>query len=69
MQLSNSTYDVLKLLCTRVLPALATLIGTIGTALNWEWTGITVTVVSAVAAFIGECINVSSKNYYASLEE
>lgn len=69
MTFSNSTYDLLKLLCTRILPALATLIGTVGTALNWEWTGITVTVVSAIAAFIGECINVSSRNYYASLEE
>lgn len=65
MLLKNETYDLLKLLATRVLPALATLVGTIGQALTWPYTALAVTVISAIAAFIGQCINVSSQAYYA----
>lgn len=68
MLLKNETYDLLKLLATRILPALATLVGTVGMAVQWKWTELAVTVISAVAAFIGQCINVSSKAYYASME-
>ena len=65
MLLRNEIYDLLKLLATRILPALATLVGTIGQALTWPHTALAVTVISAVAAFIGECINASSRAYYA----
>lgn len=69
MLLKNETYDILKLLATQVLPALATLVGTIGQAVSWPYTAIAVTVISAIAAFIGKCIGISSKNYYAQEEE
>ena len=69
MLLKNETYDLLKLLATRILPALAALVGTIGQAVGWEYTALAVTIISAVAAFIGECINASSKAYYAQFEE
>lgn len=69
MLLKNETYDLLKMLATRILPALATLVGTIGMAVGWEYTELAVTIISAVAAFIGQCINASSKAYYAQLEE
>lgn len=68
MLLKNETYDLLKLLATRILPALATLVGTIGQAVTWPHTALAVTIISAVAAFIGQCINVSSKAYYAREE-
>lgn len=68
MLLKNETYDLLKLLATRILPALATLVGTIGQALSWPYTALAVTIISAVAAFIGECINASSKAYYSQKE-
>lgn len=69
MLLKNETYDILKLLATRILPAFATLVGTIGMAVQWEYTELAVTIISAVAAFIGQCIAVSSRAYYAQIGE
>lgn len=62
--LNNKTYDVLKYLAITVVPALATLVGTVGVALGYqEVTGIVVTIITAVGTFIGALVGLSSVNY------
>ncbi|SFC85231.1 Putative phage holin Dp-1 [Streptococcus gallolyticus] len=63
MKLTNKTYDYLKWVVVVLLPALGTLIGTIGTAFNWEYTQITLVIVTAVTTFLGACIGISTANY------
>lgn len=62
--LNNRTYDVLKYLAITVVPALATLVGTVGVALGYQdVTGIVVTIITAVGTFIGALVGLSSVNY------
>lgn len=62
--LNNKTYDVLKYLAITVVPALATLVGTVGVALGYQdVTGIVVTIITAVGTFIGALVGLSSVNY------
>lgn len=62
--LNNKTYDVLKYLALTVVPAFATLVGTVGVALGYqEVTGIVVTIITAVGTFIGTLVGLSSANY------
>ncbi|TDE75392.1 holin [Streptococcus vicugnae] len=63
MKLNNNVYDTLKWVVVVLLPALGTLIGTIGTAFNWEYTQITLVIVTAVTTFLGACIGISTANY------
>lgn len=62
--LNNKTYDALKYLAITVVPALATLVGTVGVALGYQdVTGIVVTIITAVGTFIGALVGLSSVNY------
>lgn len=61
--MTDKTYNALKWIAITVLPALAAFVGTIGTATNWEYTGLTVVVITALDTFLGTCIGVSSINY------
>ena len=62
--LNNKTYDILKYLAITVVPALATLVGTVGVALGYQdVTGIVVTIITAVGTFIGALVGLSSVNY------
>lgn len=63
MKLTNKTYDYLKWVVVVLLPALGTLIGTIGTSFNWEYTQATLVIVTAVTTFLGVCIGISTANY------
>lgn len=62
MKMTNKTYDKVKFYVTIVMPALITLIVTIGQALNYN-TDIIVIILGAITAFVGKVINDSSKNY------
>lgn len=67
--MSNKTYDILKWIAALVLPALATLV--IALAGIWdlpygEPIGATIT---AVDAFLGTILGISSKNYQAGIDE
>lgn len=63
MKLSNKTYDIMKWVVQIVLPAFIGLIGAVGGSLNWADTEITMTIVSAVTAFLGAILGVSNSNY------
>jgi len=64
MKLSNSAYDILKKIALIVLPALATLWLTLGKVWGLPYTTEIGATITAVAVFLGACLEVSSKNYY-----
>ena len=64
MKLNSQVYDVLKWLVQVVMPALIVAIGTIGGAVAWEHTELTMTVLGAIATFMGASLGLSSAKYY-----
>lgn len=63
MKLSNELYDTMKWTITLVLPALATLVQTIGQSVAWEPTELVVTILTAVTTFLGAIFMTSSVNH------
>lgn len=63
MIMDNKYYDTLKWIVQVVLPALGVLIGTVGISLGWEQTDLTITILTAVTAFLGSMLGVSNHNY------
>ncbi|MGH1664748.1 phage holin [Enterococcus avium] len=61
--MQNRTFDVLKNVALIVIPALATFIGVVGKALEWQNTDITVIIVTAVGTFLGTVLGVSNRTY------
>jgi hypothetical protein len=63
MILPDRVYTTLKWIAATVIPALATLVGTIGEALNWPSTGITVTIIAAIGTAMAAIITTSHIGY------
>ncbi|WP_379946474.1 phage holin [Enterococcus devriesei] len=61
--MQNKTFDVLKRVAAIVIPALATFVGVVGKAVNWEYTDITVIIITATGAFLGTVLGVSNRTY------
>ena len=64
MELNSQTYDIIKWIVQVVMPALIVAIGTIGGAVAWEHTELTMTVLGAIATFMGASLGLSSAKYY-----
>ena len=64
MKMNNKTYDILKYLDMRILPALLTFYGIIGTTLNIPYTQETLTIGAGFVACLGTMLGISSDNYY-----
>lgn len=64
MKFNNNFYDVAKWVVMIVMPALVTMIGTIGAAVAWEHTELAMTVLTAITAFLGASLGFSSAEYY-----
>ena len=64
MKLNSQTYDIIKWIVQVVMPALIVAIGTIGGAVAWEYTEITMTILGAVTTFLGASLGLSSAQYY-----
>lgn len=56
----NKLYDILKWVGLIILPALATLVQTIGTAVGFEYTDVAATIITAVGTFVGMVIGASA---------
>lgn len=70
MKLSDRSYDILKWTAIYFIPSLATFVGVVGLALNWEPTAVATTIISASGAFIAGCIRMSVSEYEkAKMEE
>ena len=68
MKLDNRTYDRLKWIAQILLPALGTFIFAIGKVWDFETEKIVGTI-TAVDAFLGALLQISSNKYYQSLTE
>ena len=68
MQLSDKTYNIVKWFVSIFLPALATLIGTIGPALNWPHTELALTILGAFTVFLGATMLHSTAQYNKEVE-
>lgn len=64
MRMTNSTYDVLKRTALIFLPALETLVLSLGGIWHWPYTEAIGATIAAFAVFLGACLGVSSANYY-----
>lgn len=56
----DKVYNVLKWAGLIAFPAVATFVGTVGTACGWEFTGIAVTVITATGTLVGSLIGVTT---------
>ncbi len=53
--MNNKTFEVLKWFALVIIPALATFVGLVGKALNWQYTDICVVIITGFGAFLGVC--------------
>lgn len=65
----DKAYNVLKWIGLVVLPAVATFVGTVGTACGWEFTNIAVTIITATGTFVGTLIGVSHVTAKESVDD
>ena len=63
MKLKNEVYDILKWIALLFLPALAAFVGTVGIAVNFIYTDVTVIIINALAVFLGAIIKVSTSQF------
>lgn len=63
MKLSDNTYNILKWILMIVVPALITLISSLGTIYGWDTSTITLTI-AAIATFLGVITGISNSNFY-----
>lgn len=61
--MQNKTFEILKWVAAIVIPALATFVGVVGKAINWEYTDITVIITTALGTFLGTILGVSNRTY------
>lgn len=66
MKLSNKAYDIIKYCLFTVVPALITLISTLGAIYHFDTEIITLTI-GAIATFIGALTGLSNYNYNKSI--
>ena len=66
---SDKFYDFCKWLAIFFLPSLATFTGVVGLALDWEYTAIATTIISAFGAFLAGCIRMSIAEYEKAKQE
>ena len=64
MGMSNKTYDILKYIALIVLPAIATLYGTIAGIWGLPYAEEIPLTIMAVDTFLGVCLKVSSDEYH-----
>lgn len=60
---NNKTYDILKWCNAILIPALITLIATIGKSLAWEDVVVVVAICNAVNTFLGSILGVGNYQY------
>lgn len=71
MKMKNTTYDILKFVDMKVLPALLTFYGIIGATLNIPYTQEVLTIGAGLITCLGTILGISNANYNKtiSLEE
>ena len=64
MKFSNKTYDILKWIAQILLPALGTLYFALASIWGFPYAEQIVGTITAVDAFLGVLLGISTKNYY-----
>lgn len=67
--MSNKTYDVLKYIAQVVLPALGTLWFALANIWGFQYSEEILGTITAIDAFMGVLLKISSNNYYKGLHE
>ena len=69
MRMNNSTYDILKYIAQIVLPAIGTLYFALATIWQLPYGEQIVGTITAVDAFLGALLGISTKFYYKEAEK
>ncbi len=69
MKLSDEQYDLIKWIAIYFIPSLATFVGVVGLALDWQFTAVATTIISAFGAFLAGCIKMSVAEYEKAKKE
>lgn len=69
MKMNNQTYDVLKYIAQIVLPALGTLYFALSQIWGLPYGEEIVGTITAIDAFMGALLGISSANYYKEMED
>lgn len=69
MKMSNKVYDVLKFIAQIVLPAIATLYFALASIWGFPYAEQIVGTISAIDAFLGALLGISTANYNKKIEE
>ena len=64
MKLSNQAYNILKFIAQILLPAVGTLYFALASIWGFPYGEQIVGTITAVDAFLGTCLGISTKNYY-----
>lgn len=63
LKMSNETYDILKFIAQILLPALGTLYFALASIWGFPYGEQIVGTITAIDAFLGTCLGISTKNY------
>lgn len=70
MSLSNKTYDIMKWVIIRFMPALILLISSLGKIYDFAELATTINLtLGAIEVFLGSILNISTRNYNKGFEE
>jgi len=69
MKMTNKIYDILKFVALAVMPALATLVLTLGGIWNIPHAEAIAATITAIDTFLGAILGISSKEYAKEQEE
>ena len=67
MKMKNETYDILKYVAQILLPAIATLYFSVSQIWGLPYGEQIVGTITAIDAFLGVCLGISSNNYHKSI--
>ena len=67
MKMKNETYDILKYIAQILLPAIATLYFAVANIWGLPYGEQIVGTITAIDAFLGVCLGISSDNYHKSI--
>ena len=69
VRLSSRAYDIIKFLCTRLLPASGTLYFALAKIWGFPLAEEVVATITAICTFLGEIMHLSSQTYYEEEQE
>lgn len=67
MKMANNVYDILKYIAQIVLPAIGTLWYALATIWGWPYVEEILGTITAIDAFLGVLLKISSDKYYKSI--